>query len=329
MILMLHISDLHFVQNANAYNTEAIIFKEATEKAQQIPLGEKLLIVTGDFHNFTDKDYEKANIFVPQLCECMGIDIKQDVFIIPGNHDVGNEDTLSKYLAPTIPNWKLENRAFVQMLKQKNLEYVSGRLRAFRPYNQFAQGLGIYDVTQGEDYPSETHVRNWRGKLNILHLNTALIADGTTKTGQITDTTSAASNDTWKGKYDTNIPAIAIGHNNYYDLDETQRRELATTFALRNVSAYLCGDTHLTETNPERQMIRLESGHHKGEEIPNIVAARGIADGKDLYSEVGFCWHQWDENTGEVSVVFRKWTPFNLAKTTKNGEDGQYFMRRC
>ena len=328
MVYILHLSDLHFVKNAAAYNTEAIISKEAKQKVKNLPEGKKLLIITGDFHNFVDTDYDSAEQFILNLVSNMDLDLKKDVFIIPGNHDVGNNDTLKNCLEPSIPGWKLENAAFVEMLKQGKLEYVPGRLRAFRPYSTFAQKLGIYDISKGLDYPAQVHIRKWRNKLTILHLNTALCADGNGKTNQIADTASAASGKTWNENYDPTIPAIAIGHNNFFDLQEAQRRDLATTFALRNVSAYLCGDNHLTEKNPERQMIRLEAGHRPGAEIPNLVAARGIADGSDTYSDVGYCWHYWNEDTDEVTVEFRKWTRNSLAKTELNGENGIYQMRK-
>ena len=212
------------------------------------------------------------------------------------------------------------------MIKSGDTSFIAERLHAFRPYSSFAKRVGIYTGRIGKDYPATTHVRCWREKLNILHLNTCLIADEKTKTEQITDADRAADIKTWKKYYKDSIPALAIGHNHFYDLSLKQRRILATTFLLYNVSAYLCGDTHLTELNPERQMIRLESGHKQGKEIPNIVATRSIADDNDSYSEVGFCWHYWNEETGEVTVEFRRWSRNILGRTVPNGECGYYSM---
>lgn len=329
MIYILHISDLHFVKNAATYHTAEILQREAKAKLEGIPQGQKLLIVTGDFHNFNDKDYDKAEEFLKSLVSVMGIDMSRDVFVVPGNHDVGNDEVLKPLLEEVDPDWKKHNKSAVNMIKKGDMDYVAERLRAFRRYSVFVYKLGIYDPTKNFDAPVAVHVRTWNGKqrLNILHLNTALIADGKTKQEQIIDTDTAANPETWKYFDSEHIPAIAIGHNSYFDLKQKYRKELATTFSLRNVGAYLAGDTHRTEHDSERQMIRLVSGSRQGQEIPNLVAARGIADGKDDYSEVGFCWHEWDEDSGRVTVEFRNWTPENLAQTVPEGDRGEYFMR--
>lgn len=327
MTYILHLSDLHFADNASAHNFKGILLKEAGEKAHNVPRGKKLLIITGDFHNFPDNDYHNAEVFLHQLVEKMDLDFSQDVFIVPGNHDVGNENSLNQLLGKDDSDWTKINEAAITLIKSGNGGCIIERLYAFRPYSIFAKHIGIYNGNNDDDFPATTHVRSWRGKLNILHLNTALVADGKSKTDQMTDTTSAASDSTWKGS-DINIPSIAIGHNNYYDIKEDQRKQLAITFALHNVSAYLCGDNHLIETDPERQMIRLEAGQKTGVEIPNLVAAKGIADENDNYSEIGYCWHVWNEETNQVTVEFRKWSLNNLSSTVPFGDNGAYIMRR-
>lgn len=210
------------------------------------------------------------------LTKEMGIDIREDVFVVPGNHDDGNDSSLNALLSNEDPMWKMHNTSSITMIKNGNMDYVDERLRAFRLYSQFMQKLGIYDAANGMDYPSCTHVRNWRGKLNILHLNTAIISDGKSKIDQMADVNTAADPKTWQELYQNDIPSIVIGHNNFYDLVEIQRKQLASTFALKNVSAYLCGDNHRYENDPERQMIRIESGYGLGQEIPNLVAMKGI-----------------------------------------------------
>ena len=327
MIHILHISDLHFFKNAASYNTEEILLREVSNKVKGVPKGKKLLIITGDLHNYWDKDYQKAEEFLKRLALHMGLDIKEDVFVVPGNHDVGNDVSLEPLLKKEDKKWKAHQASCLDMLKMGKKGYIEERLQVFRPYSAFVQNLGIYASTQGIDYSVSTHVRCWRGKLNILHLNTALIADGTKKNDQMTDADAAASPDTWKLYYNDKIPSLAIGHNSFFDLKKDQRLDLAGTFALRNISAYLAGDIHCTEKDPERQMIRLESGYSQGVVIPNLVVPKSIADGDDDYSEVGFCWHQWNEENGKVNVEFRKWTKYTLGKTLPIGEKGEYVMR--
>lgn len=325
MIIVLHISDLHFSNNAPAYNTKEILLREATEKVRNVPRGQKLIIVTGDFHNYGDSDYAKAEAFLAELAGAMDIDMSEDVFVVPGNHDVGNDDALEHLPEMKDTIWRYNKENAVNMLKGGDMKYISERIFAFRPYSNFVRKLKIYGTEENPDGPAKTYLRSWRHKLNILHLNTALIADGNTKENLITDTDTASKSETWKGYFNERIPAIAIAHNSFYDLNPRCRKELAMAFSLWNVSAYLSGDRHQIERDPEKQKIHY--GRAIGQEIYNLVAAKAIADREDNYSEVGFCWHEWDESTGRVNVEFRKWVPTNLAQTESDGNPVTYTMR--
>ena len=49
---------------------------------------------------------------------------------------------------------------------------------------------------KGRELTGRYDVRCWRGNLNILHLNSALIADGNEKDNQMTDVDKAAEPET-------------------------------------------------------------------------------------------------------------------------------------
>ena len=59
-----------------------------------MPIGKKLLVVTGDFRNFSDHTYHQAESFLEELYRAMDIDPERDVFVVPGNHDVDWESAL-------------------------------------------------------------------------------------------------------------------------------------------------------------------------------------------------------------------------------------------
>ena len=328
MIYMLHISDLHFVKNAQADIFEKILMEEASKKVEGVCQGQKLLIVTGDLHNFSDNNYEAASSFLSRLVDSMGLNMTSDVFVVPGNHDVGNETALESLLKDKDPDWKNHLKSSAYMLRKGDYSYTQERLRAFRTYSAFVCGLGIYDAAKELDWPATTHMRTWEGtqRLNILHLNTALIADGKEKANQMTDTNTAASLvNSWASTSEA-IPAIAIGHNNFFDLQQKQRDELASIFSLGNICIYLCGDRHQYERNAEEQEIRLESGYGKGKRIYNLAAAKAIADRNDDFSEFGFSWHIWNEVTGEVTVELRKWRSDLRSSTIQDGETFTYYL---
>lgn len=331
MVKILHISDLHFVKDAASYNMRGVLLREAEEKVGRLPQGEKLLIITGDFHNYITRDYDDAVQYLSQLFAAMDIDPSQDVFLIPGNHDVANDEMLAALLDSTDLDWRRRKGAAVKMLQTGEWSYLDWRLEAFLPYCQFTKRLGVYpgdpaDLT--DTIPAQVHVRRWRDKLNILHLNTTLIADGATKDNQLVDINKAASPELWDAWFREDLPALAIGHNSFFDLEKTQRDMLKGIFAQRNVSAYLCGDTHLVEMNDEEQVIAIDSGA-KGnrQSIPNIVCAKSVADMTDHYSDFGYYWHEWNEDTGYVTLEFRRWSRERVGHTTLELNNDGYPMR--
>lgn len=329
MVSILHISDLHIIEGAEWNNMRAALLEEARERTHDLSDGEKLLVITGDFHNFSDGDYQKAAEFLQELFRAMAVNPAQDVFVVPGNHDVANSDAMNAFFGPG-KEWKMRQKAAVSAIKSGDKDYMEWRLESFVPYCEFVRKIGIYPA-DSKTLPAEAHVRNWRGKLNILHLNTALAADGTAKDNHLADTDTATADGTWKPYFENEIPSLAIGHNSFFDLEkQNQQTELEALFYRKNVSAYLCGDQHRTETDRDKQMIRLKSGHKTTPEIPNVVCMKGAPDQSDHYSEFGFYWHEWDEETDEVKLDARSWKrDEDQAEFVSVGKLGSYIMRHA
>ena len=330
MVKILHLADLHFCRDARANNMKYILLEEA-RAVHDLQDGEKLLIITGDFHNYWDADYAEAEFFIKKLIEAMNIDPAQDVFIIPGNHDVGNDRTLQSLLGEKDTSWRYHNNTAITMLKKGDRSFLDLRLQAFLPYCDFAHRIEVYTEDEAKSlFPAKVHVRQWRNKLNILHLNTALVADGKTKINQITDVATATAKETWEPYYTDNLPALALGHNSFFDLKKAQQNALKAMFKLRNVSAYLCGDTHKVNLDTATQLIALEYGAKVSRlQIPNIVCAKGIAEDTDTFSDFGYYWHEWNLETDQVKTHFRSWKPDFGAETKHNESgDGEYVMRR-
>lgn len=329
MVSILHISDLHIIEGAEWNNMRAALLEEAGERTHDLPDGEKLLVITGDFHDFSDGGYQKAAEFLQELFRAMAVNPAQDVFVVPGNHDVANSDAMNAFFGPG-KEWKMRQKAAVSAIKSGDKDYMEWRLESFVPYCEFAREIGIYPA-DSKTLPAEAHVRNWRGKLNILHLNTALAADGMAKDNQLADTDTATADGTWKPYFENEIPSLAIGHNSFFDLEKkNQQTELEALFYRKNVSAYLCGDQHRTETDRDKQMIRLKSGHKTTPEIPNVVCMKGAPDQSDHYSEFGFYWHEWDEETDEVKLEARSWKrDEDQAEFVSVGKNGSYIMRHA
>ena len=316
MIYLLHISDLHLVADPQWNNMKNAILESVWETLREVPLGEKLLVITGDFHNFIQDNFVYAEEFVLSLVKAMDIDLEKDVFVIPGNHDVSNN----------IPG-EVDREALLDFIKRNPEKlYQNNRidklLECYKGYEEFVKKIGIYNETDGRK-PTTTHVRTWRGKLNLLHLNTTLVADGSEKTGQMADTLTATSQEIRDELRRGNLPCIAIGHNSFYDLEENQRNELAGMFLQEGICAYLSGDRH--QKNRKREEKSIVLGEEKGTvTIPNVVGYRTSADKSDTYSDFGMIWHLWDEQTGTVRMKYMRWDPDDQGKMHEDGEGDPY-----
>lgn len=329
MVRMLHLSDLHFALDAQSNNMQTVLLREAAAAVKGFSRHEKLLIVTGDFHSFKDSDYGKAEIFLKNLFAAMDINPAEGVFIIPGNHDVGNDASLREQIE-TEPHWAILQESALEDLKRElpkhRLDSLNLRLKLYKPYCDFVRRLGVYPA--GSDLlPAQVHVRCWDGRLNILHLNTTLIYEPKQYDDQKLDAVAATGEEIWSS-FDPALPALVLGHNSYYDLCEKQRQQLWVPFLARNVSAYYCGDTHRVEINPEHQTIPLEANQLDGVRIPNVVCAKGVSEENDSYSDFGFYWHDWDTGTDVVTYQFWRWRPEYGAEAQPDGKTNKYPMRR-
>ena len=331
MVKILHLANLHFFRDAQANSMKNVLLKEA-RAVHDLQDGEKLLIITGDFHNYWDEDYAAVESFIKNLIEAMNIDPTQDVFIIPGNHDVGNERTLQSLLEKKDTSWRLHNKIAITMLKNGDMSFLELRLQAFLPYSDFAHRIEVYTEDEANALlPARVHVRSWRGKLNILHLNTALVADGTAKDSQMVDVESAVSDDVRAMLMKDGLPVLVLGHNNFFDLDEKQQKLLQTAFGNLehpNVSAYLCGDTHKINPDDLKKRILLHPNDTTDPGIANIICVKGISDNHDTYSDFGFFWHEWNESSDAVLARLKSWDNDSLSDYYDNVKGNiRYKMR--
>ncbi len=315
MLYLLHISDLHLVVDPLWNNMENAILSAVQEKLRGIPKGQKMLVITGDFHNFVENHFQQAETFLPKLFDAMGIDPALDVFVIPGNHDISKD----------IPK-EIDREVLIEAIKS-NPNLLHTRMEKFLAcydgYLKLVKGLNIYKSDCGTR-PVEVHVRTWRQKLKLLHLNTTLVADGKAKEEQMADTFTATSDSIRQELADGNLPCIAIGHNSFFDLLKDQRESLAGMYWQANISAYLCGDRHQKNSDREKKLIILK-GCSSSVTIPNIVSYRTSADENDTYSDFGMIWNIWEEDTGRVRLEYMKWDPCDQGELQPDGEWGYSF----
>lgn len=276
MIRWLHISDLHIKNKADWNNFSKELLKKCSEIGKI-----NLVIVTGDFHDFSDGvDYENAKSFLQGLIKNLKLDISNDLFLIPGNHDG----------VTSIADKKL----YVSAARNKPLDmdkaWIDELLNSFQAYESFVKELiPDYPVK----HPAEVHSRVWRDKINFIHCNTALSADGGTKTDQIMDVDTLAL-----VEFSDDYPNILLAHNNFDDLNIDIQKSIKDVIRVNLIRAYLCGDRHVESA----KQITYEDKQNK--QIPCIGCYKSAPDPTDDYSNFGIIIGEWQED----SMNLRGWT---------------------
>ena len=140
MVRWLHISDLHIKDKADWNNYKKELLKKCSEIGKI-----DLVIVTGDFHDFADgNNFERATSFLQELVEKLGLDISDDLFLIPGNHDG----------VTFLENKKLYISAAQNKPLDMDKAWIDELLKPFQAYELFVQKL-IPDYPV--EHPAEVH----------------------------------------------------------------------------------------------------------------------------------------------------------------------------
>lgn len=270
VVRWLHISDLHISEHADWNNFK----NELLQKCQGHGKID-LVIVTGDFHNFSERtDFHFSADFLRDLIMRLGLDIQQDLFIVPGNHD-GVSNVQEKDIRIKAAKYD----PFPNMT-----QWVATLLDAFQEYENFVKTL---IPNYPEVHPAGIHSRIWRSKINFIHCNTALGADGAEKTNQLLDINTLATT-----AYRSDMPNIILAHNSFFDLHEGLQLRVIDTIRTHSVCAYFCGDRHMRDVD----QIPLSGGT-----IPCVVSYKGAPDPKDNHSTFGVIFGDWDGELAQLT----------------------------
>lgn len=268
MVRWLHISDLHIKDRADWNNFEQELLEKCTE------LGKiDFVIVTGDFHNFYEKsDFHLAKEFLVGLMKQLNLNIEKDLFLVPGNHDGTTPVDGKNVHIKALNNNPLDDDALESF---KTLE------GAFQDYEKF-----VKDMIPGYpvDHPAATHIRCWNTRVNFIHCNTAIGADGKKKDMQLMNVDELAKNTLSKEK--TNI---ILAHNSFDDIDERLQKRMIDWMRINHVVAYFCGDRH------RQELSSIELDKKRNIQIPCVVNYKSAPDPTDDYSEFGIIIGEWEK----------------------------------
>jgi len=278
-IRWLQLSDLHMFDSTEMKRQKKSLYEQFNSKTD-------FLVITGDLHQY-GTNYSLTIEFLEETVTEMGIE-KEDVYIVPGNHDVrdfkGRTDILMEI------DKQIENNPDAYMKDKKKL-YL-----AFAQYKKFIQNF-YGNKAQERDF-LENALLSWHDKIGILCINTALVSDGEHFKPQVIDIYNLQEIQNRK------FPCFAIMHHDYYSIAASQLPFIAAKFRELGVSATLSGHKH----RYSRNVIDLGNG----ETIPNYCCGKSVSEPGDLWSDVGIIEYRWVLSENIVRIIPYQWDSYNL-----------------
>lgn len=156
----LHISDIH-IYDCTDWNFMLGGFEKLAKK-----LKPDFLVVTGDFRHKVDQpSYDKALDFLNHIVRIFNLN-KEDVFLVPGNHDVDDlplRNVVIEHIVPKIGDNPDAYTAFMHTGSESSLE------KAFDSYNEFVQRFYENTIDDGRvKRPDSVWCIPWKRRSTFL-----------------------------------------------------------------------------------------------------------------------------------------------------------------
>lgn len=307
----LHLSDLHVFAEANT----TLIIKSFEKLAKKV--SPHFIVISGDFrHKKENSNFEQAKQYLENIIEIFGVE-KENVFLVPGNHDVNNFSRRHRIITEITGSVEKKYDCYSQFM-DRSPSLNDG----FRDYINFVKSF--YDGTKVDDdrihNPSGIYCISWKNKLNLFHINTALISEGGRTHSEIVDVNKIA--EIAHKKIDRKIPTIMIGHHGLNSLYPSHRKILENILRVYGFSAYLHGDIHVYQNEPI-------PGVTSNTSFPEIACGKSAPQAGDDYSDIGVIYYSWkeDDNTYVFAYQWRgeEFTPNTDPIFVKNINEPYYF----
>ena len=175
----------------------------------------------------------------------------------------------------------------------ENAVFIPSLLSSFAKYRHMVDRMVPWYCEAKQD-PTEPHSRKWEAPgglgFNIVHLNTALVADGSRGHYQALDLLN--SKKVLRG-IQNGLPTLVLAHNSFYDLHPKIQDQLKQSMSAARVCAWLCGDEHIFSSDKSISCSTAGGTYS----IPIYVCGKGAPDHGDDYSENGFFLYEADKQS--------------------------------
>lgn len=281
----LQISDLHIFESTdwnlmlNSYKNLAKVIKP------------DFLVVTGDYrHKKYNTNYKHSLDFLNKLVEYFNLK-KEDVFLVPGNHDVNGYNYRTEIITTIRSNINNKVDAYYDYITDKSKDLRN----AFSEYCEFVRDFYCDEVNDDRVHkPCDVFCIPWKNKINIVILNTALISNGETNEKGIVDIRAFSTIRT-----DKSLPTIVLAHHDIDSLVDSHKSRVESILNEIDAKVYLCGDEHKIKKNS------ISKNYVPNTTIPRIVCGKSAIEMEDTFSDL--CAIEYKcENDGKAYVqVYR------------------------
>lgn len=174
----LHLSDFHFqpLEDWDRRRSTRALLEYLAERKEN-GWRPDLVFATGDFADKGKREeFDQANFFFQKLAEKLELDLKEQLFVVPGNHDVDRGAIKLPHKSVIAGILGLEGNAQQESLAETlrdsdTLRFLGGRLSQ---YYDFTERLLGPARRTSEDRPWRVDVREIRGmKVAVMQLNSA------------------------------------------------------------------------------------------------------------------------------------------------------------
>ena len=171
-IRWLHISDFHYGDPRRQQ-------REQPWKDMSLPKVD-LLFFTGDLRNINEPDFQPVVDMLQQVKSQLHLG-KNDLFLVPGNHDVDQMDPVH---SRAFQEFAIRRLGSVHNVPADVLD-EDGRPLTDR-FSRFAAAVAPV-WGHPNSTPAQVSVQPWKDKLNVIGLNTALLSTLDSSQSQIAD----------------------------------------------------------------------------------------------------------------------------------------------
>jgi predicted phosphodiesterase len=180
-LVLLHLSDIHFNFDSDGhYDVDLDLRRELESDVSrllpELPGGVTAVVVSGDIADSgRQEEYEIAKTWLDGLCELVGCD-SQNVFVVPGNHDVHRPDTevgMNTLLRQKLRTCKPEE---IDRILKRYLPSNDTFLQPLSAFNAFAARYGC-SIRPDKLYWDREFPLNDGSSLRLRGMTTTLVSD--------------------------------------------------------------------------------------------------------------------------------------------------------